>query len=245
MTEPGWIAADWPAPANVHAGASTRVGGVSAGAWATLNLGGHVGDDPAAVAENRRRLARWCRLPAEPTWLQQVHGTTVVEAAGSGPTPEADGSFARQPGAVCAILTADCLPVLFCDRRGTEVAAAHAGWRGLAGGVLEATIAAMETPAAELLVWLGPAIGPTAFEVDADVRAAFVEADPAHAAAFHATGDKYLADIYALARRALTEAGVGAIHGGGCCTVSDPERFFSYRRDGTCGRMASLVWLAD
>lgn len=245
MTEPGWINADWPAPANIHAGTTTRTGGVSSGPWSSLNLGDHVGDDPSAVAENRRLLAARCALPVEPAWLQQVHGTAAVDAAQARMAPEADASFAHAPGAVCAILTADCLPVLLCDRSGTEVAAAHAGWRGLVGGVLDATLAAMNAPPAELLAWLGPAIGPDAFEVGPEVRAAFVERNPAHADALHAAGDKYLADIHAAARLELAQAGVESVYGGGLCTVSEPDRFFSYRRDGTCGRMASLIWLTS
>lgn len=245
MSEPGWIAADWPAPAGVRAGTTTRVGGMSTGSWSSFNLGDRAGDDPEAVAENRRRLAERLALPGEPAWLYQVHGTTVVDAGRTDANPEADAAFGRERGVVCAVLTADCLPVLLCDRDGTEVAAAHAGWRGLAGGVLAAAVEAMNAPPAEVLAWLGPAIGPGAFEVGAEVRTAFVERDPAHADVFVSTGDKYLADIYAAARLELAAAGVDVVHGGGFCTVSEPGRFFSYRRDGTCGRMASLVWLTD
>lgn len=245
MAEIGWIAADWPVPPGVRAGTTTRVGGVSAGRWASLNLGDRAGDDPAAVAENRRRLARDLALPAEPAWLQQVHGPGVVDAAACAPMPEADAAMAQEAGAVCAVLTADCLPVLLCDREGGAVAAAHAGWRGLAGGVLSTAVRAMGRPADELLAWLGPAIGPAAFEVGAEVRAAFVERNPDHATAFApgAEAGKYLADIYAAARIELAALGVSAVHGGGRCTVSEPETFYSYRRDGVCGRMASLIWL--
>ncbi len=232
---------DWPAPARVRALVTTRAGGVSRGPYASMNPADHVGDDPAAVAENRARLRKW--LPAEPLWLNQVHGTAVyrVEQGGS---READAAVSRTPGAVCAVLTADCLPVLLCDRAGTVVAAAHAGWRGLAAGVIEATVAAMASPAAELLAWLGPAIGPAAFQVGEEVRAAFLAVDPDAAAAFVADGPgKWRADLYDLARRRLARVGVMAVYGGGLCTHSDARRFFSYRRDGPTGRMASLVWL--
>ena len=234
---------DWPAPPSVRAVQTLRRGGVSPAPWDSLNLGDHVGDDPQRVAANRAAL-RAC-LPAEPFWLRQVHGKVAVDVDGAAKLPEADAAFTRRPGSVCAIMTADCLPVLFCDRAGSVVAAAHAGWRGLRAGVLEETIAGMKVPPGELLAWLGPAIGPACFEVGREVRAAFVDADPAAAAAFvpHAA-DKWLADIYALARLRLMRAGVTALSGGGLCTVSDPARFFSYRREGVTGRMATLIWLA-
>lgn len=234
---------DWPAPANVRALQTTRRGGVSPAPWDSFNLGDHVGDDPLRVQANRAALRR--HLPAEPCWLQQVHGIHTVDAAQTADLPTADASFARQAGAVCAVMTADCLPVLFCDRAGTVVAAAHAGWRGLQAGVLEATLVAMAVPAGEVLAWLGPAIGPAAFEVGDEVRAAFLAVDPAAAAAFkpHASG-KWLADIYLLARQRLQAAGITSISGGDFCTVNAPESFFSYRRDGVTGRMASLIWLA-
>lgn len=240
---PDLIVPDWPAPASVRALQTTRTGGVSRGPWAGFNLGDHVGDDPQAVAANRARLR--AVLPAEPTWLRQVHGTVAVDAARAGKTvPEADAAFASVPGVVCAVLTADCLPVLFCDRAGTVVAAAHAGWRGLQAGVLENTVAALRRPPGEILAWLGPAIGPRAFEVGPEVRAVFTGADPGAAAAFvpgHA--DRWWCDLPLLARRRLAAAGVTAVFGGETCTASDPARFFSYRRDGVTGRMASLVWL--
>lgn len=234
---------DWPAPANVRALQTTRRGGVSPAPWDSFNLGDHVGDDAGRVAANRAELRR--HLPAEPCWLQQVHGIHTVDAAKTANLPTADASFARRTGIVCAVMTADCLPVLFCDRAGTVVAAAHAGWRGLQAGVLEATLAAMAVPAGEILAWLGPAIGPGAFEVGDEVRAAFLAHDPLAAAAFkpHAAG-KWLADIYLLARQRLQAAGVASISGGDSCTVNAPESYFSYRRDGVTGRMASLVWLA-
>lgn len=239
------ILPDWPAPAPVRSLMTTRAGGVSAAPWASFNLGDHVGDDPVHVAANRARLRR--QLPAEPDWLRQVHSARVVELGrASVPVPEADAAFTREPGRVCAVLTADCLPVLFCDRAGSTVAAAHAGWRGLAGGVLEATVTAMQAPPADIIVWMGAAIGPQAFEVGDDVRDAFSAADPAAAAAFvaHAAPGKWLADIYALARIRLGRMGVTAIHGGGRCTFTESGHFYSYRRDGVTGRMASLIWRA-
>lgn len=235
---------DWPAPARVRALVTTRLGGVSRAPWESFNLGTHVGDDPASVAENRRRLRQ--HLPTEPHWLEQVHGIEVAAADAASPVICADASLTRQPGAVCVVMTADCLPVLFCDTDGRVVAAAHAGWRGLAAGVLESTLARMDVDPARVLAWLGPAIGPTAFEVGDEVRAAFIALDPA-GAAFVPTGQpgKWLADIFLLARQCLKRAGVEQIFGGSVCTVFDPERFYSYRRDGVCGRIASLVWLAD
>lgn len=220
---------------------TVRTGGVSRAPWTSFNLGDHVGDDPTHVATNRAQLRR--QLPAEPAWLRQVHSARVVEA-GHAPTPEADASFSRETGKVCAVLTADCLPVLFCDRAGSVVAAAHAGWRGLADGVLEATVAAMQVAPGEVLAWMGAAIGPQAFEVGDEVRAAFVAQHPEAAAAFvpHAPG-KWLADIYALARTRLGHAGVEAVYGGGRCTFNEADAFYSYRRDGVTGRMASLIWL--
>lgn len=246
---------DWPdMPVGVGALVSLRHGGASQAPYddgaggGGLNLGSHVGDDLISVQRNRQQLSSW--LPAPPVWLSQVHGTVVLDAAtvdpGAGP-PAADASFTIAHQVVCAILTADCLPVLFCDRAGTIVAAAHAGWRGLAAGVLEQTVAAMRSAGAnQILAWLGPAIGPTAFEVGAEVRAVFIAIDPALACAFvaiPARDGKYLADIYQLARLRLRHAGVNAIAGGGFCTYSDARRFYSYRRDGTTGRIASFIWL--
>ncbi len=234
---------EWPAPPGVCAVQTLRGGGCSPAPWASCNLGDHVGDAPQRVAANRAGLR--ALLPNEPCWLRQVHGTTVVDAADTAGVPEADAAFARRPGAVCAVMTADCLPVLFCDRAGSVVAAAHAGWRGLAAGVLEATVAAMGVAPGELLAWFGPAIGPRRFEVGDEVRTAFVARDPAAGAAFAALdGGKWLADIYALARQRLAAIGVTATSGGDHCTVEEAGRFFSYRRDGTTGRMATLIWLA-
>ncbi len=239
------IAPAWPAPARVRAAATARAGGVSRGPFATLNLANHVGDDAAAVQENRRRLARQLSLPSMPLWLHQVHGATVVEAGSSGSIPEADAMIARAAGQVCAVLTADCLPVLFCDEAGTRVAAAHAGWRGLAAGVLEAAVAALNAagaPPAELLAWLGPAIGGPAYEVGAEVRDAFPAGDREAGITANVRG-RWQLDLAAIARRRLAEAGVWRVYGGVHCTASEPERFFSYRRDGACGRQATLIWL--
>ncbi|KHK62064.1 peptidoglycan editing factor PgeF [Pseudomonas frederiksbergensis] len=236
-----WLMPDWPAPARVKACVTTREGGVSLAPFDSLNLGDHVGDDPSAVAENRRRLTD--QFAITPAWLQQVHGIDVVEAD---PTrvATADASWCATPGIACTAMTADCLPVLFCNRAGTRVAAAHAGWRGLASGVLEATLDSLALPADETLVWLGPAIGPQAFEVGPEVREAFIAQHTDAERAFqpsHNAG-KFLADIYALARLRLAERGITAVYGGGLCTVSDP-RFFSYRRNARTGRFASLIWL--
>ncbi len=210
--------------------------------WASFNLGDHVGDHTDHVWKNRRRLRR--ELPGEPFWLKQVHGTLAVNAANSAEIVEADASYARQVDVVCAVMTADCLPVLLCDRAGTVVAAVHAGWRGLCAGVIEATIGQMAVPSENLLAWLGPAIGPRAFEVGDEVRAAFLAADAGAQTAFVANGaGKWLADLYVLARRRLNAIGLTNIHGGDHCTYSDASRFFSFRRDGVTGRMASLIWL--
>ena len=233
---------DWPAPARVRSLQTLRGAGCSPAPWDSFNLGDHVGDDAANVAANRAALRE--HLPAEPAWLKQVHGIATVNPKKSPKLKEADAAFTRDSGVVCAVMTADCLPVLFCDRAGTVVAAAHAGWRGLAAGVLEATMTQMAVPPGELLAWLGPAIGPSAFEVGDEVRAAFVADDPAAALAFkpHFSG-KWLADIYLLARQRLNARGVGGIHGGGRCTVGEAQHFFSYRRDGVTGRMATLIWI--
>jgi len=232
---------DWPAPASVRACVTTREGGVSRPPYDTFNLGDHVGDDPVAVAENRRRLSD--AFAIRPAWLKQVHGMVVADAD-PGRVDEADASWTERPGIACAVMTADCLPVLFCDRAGTRVAAAHAGWRGLAGGVLEATVDRLGVPADDLLVWLGPAIGPGAFEVGPEVRDAFVATHPEAADAF-VPGErpgKLMADLYRLARIRLAALGITAVYGGGFCTVTDP-RFFSYRRAPHGGRFASLIWL--
>ncbi len=241
------IIPDWPAPDRVYAVSTTRTGGVSPPPWASLNLAGHVGDDPVHVAENRRRLAAIAGLPAEPAWLEQVHGITVVAAETvTVSTPvAADAAFTRESGRPCVVMTADCLPVLLCDRAGTVVAAAHAGWRGLAGGVIAATVAQMATPPGELLAWLGPAIGPGAFEVGEEVCAAFLGLDAGNRDCFRPSpAGRWLADLYELARRQLAGLRISAVYGGDFCTFSEPERFFSYRRENCTGRMATLIWLA-
>jgi polyphenol oxidase len=238
-----WLRPDWPAPACVRAVCTSREGGVSRAPFDTFNLGGRVGDDPKAVAENRARLRNWLRLPAAPMWLRQVHDTGVIDAARAQADAEADAAVTFAPQVICTVLTADCLPVLFCDRAGTRVAAAHAGWRGLLAGVLEKTIDRLGVPGEVLLAWLGPAIGPQAFEVGAEVRRAFLERDPQSSQAFTPSpAGRWLADIYQLARLRLRARGVTAVYGGGLCTYADAARFFSYRRDRHTGRMASLIW---
>ncbi|MFP1754006.1 purine nucleoside phosphorylase YfiH [Lonsdalea quercina] len=237
------IQPDWPAPASIRSCSTTRSGGSSREPYASLNLGHHVGDDIACVEQNRRRLVADAELPAEPHWLQQVHGTQVVNLDDAFPGTTGDAVYTSRQGKVCAVMTADCLPVLFCSLKGNEVAAAHAGWRGLQAGVLEQTLQAFRAAPSDIMAWLGPAIGPQQFEVGAEVREAFMESDPAAAHAFVARDDKYLADIFQLARLRLRAAGVSRIYGGEYCTVSRPQHFFSYRRDGVTGRMASLIWL--
>jgi YfiH family protein len=239
-----WIRPDWPAPARVRALSTTRVGGVSRGSYTSFNLGTHVGDLPESVAANRAKL-QLSLGNAWPRWLSQVHGTRVAVLDGMPARESADAALAAEPGEACVVMTADCLPVIFCDRHGTRVAAAHAGWRGLSAGVLEATMAAMQIPPAELMAWFGPAIGPQAYEVGEEVRAAFLQQSAKAAAAFKpgkASG-KWWCDLYLLARQRLETLGVKSIHGGGFCTFTERDRFFSFRRDGECGRMATLVWL--
>lgn len=233
---------EWPAPARVRTLVTTRNGGVSLGPYASLNLGARVGDDSEFVKRNRARLRP--HLPAEPKWLHQAHGKRVVDADSVFGPAEGDAAVARGKGSVCVILTADCLPVLLCDRKGTVVAAAHAGWRGLAAGVIEAAVAAMGTAPENILAYLGPAIGPAAYEVGAEVRTAFVSREPMMANAFSAgKPGKWLADLYALARIQLNRLQVRQIYGAGFCTYGEAHRFFSYRRDGETGRSAALIWL--
>jgi len=241
-----FVAIDWPASANVRAFQTTRTGGFSFAPYDSLNLGDHVGDDALTVVRNRQSLNDV--LPSEPVWLEQVHGVEVVIAEQASCKPRADACISRAKNAVCASMTADCLPVLLCDQAGTVVAAAHAGWRGLADGVLEETVKAMNVSPNSLMAWLGPAIGPQAFEVGEDVRDAFISHDSAASTAFilHTsplTPNKYLADIYQLARQRLNALSITQIYGGGLCTYTDQTRFFSFRRDGVTGRMASLIWL--
>jgi len=243
------IIPDWPAPNKVRAFQTTRRGGISAAPFDSLNLGDHVGDEPLVVARNRMQLNNL--LPSEPVWLEQVHGTRVAYADLAGCRTVADAAIARR--GVCVVMTADCLPVLLCDQAGTVVGAAHAGWKGLAAGVIEATVREMGVEPVELMAWFGPAISQKAFEVGAEVRDEFISADPAAAAAFIPSplqggcgGEsfKYLADIYALARLRLSALGVTQIYGGDRCTYSEPDQFFSYRRDGVTGRQGSFIWLA-
>jgi YfiH family protein len=238
---------DWPAPARVRAAFTLRVGGISTGSYASLNLGNHVGDEPLAVAENRRRVRAGLRLPAEPLWLSQVHSTVVVAADQLPPTevaPQGDAALTRQPGRVLAVLVADCLPVLLARRDGAAVAVAHAGWRGLAAGVIDSTIAALGGAGDELLAWLGPAIGPVHFEVGEEVRAAFCQHDRQAAEAFVANArDRWQCDLPLLARQRLSALGVRSIHGEPRCTYAQSDAFYSFRRDGLTGRMAALIWL--
>jgi YfiH family protein len=238
-----WIVPDWPAPSRVRSLVTTRRGGVSQGELASLNLAEHVGDDASAVAENRKRLRR--HLPSEPVWLSQVHGVVVADADRIRAGAIADAAVARAAGTVCTIMTADCLPVMLCDSAASVVGAAHAGWRGLAAGVIEATVHAMACPAIDLLAYLGPAIGPDSFEVGDEVRDAFVTWQASAAQAFVAkSAGKWLADLYELARLRLAAQGVTQVFGGGFDTYVDTQRFFSYRRSAQAGRLASLIWLA-
>jgi hypothetical protein len=235
---------DWPAPARVKALITTRRGGCSQAPYESLNLAQHVGDDPAAVARNRARLREACGVPREPFWLQQVHGCRVADSARDKAGCEADAVFSRRPGEVCGVLTADCLPLLVTDRAARVVCAVHAGWRGLAAGVVEAALASLALPPRELLVWLGPAIGRDAYEVGDEVREQFVSRCAEDAPAFRRTEqDRWLADIYQLARLRLGRLGVGYVGGGDFCTWSQSSLFYSYRREGVTGRMASLIWL--
>jgi len=236
-----YITPDWPAPANVHAATTLRTGGVSSGAYASLNPATHVADDPVRVLQNRERLKTMLELPGEPVWLEQIHSNIAVDAATQNGVTQADASYTNQADIVCTVMTADCLPLLVCDTVGVQVAAIHAGWRGLLAGIIGNTIAAMAP--AEFLVWLGPAIGPACFEVGSEVRDAFINKSGACANAFVEKADgKFLADIYQLACIELAGLGITKVYGGNFCTVSDSERFYSYRRDQHTGRMATLIW---
>lgn len=243
MTEPELLVPDWPAPARVRAAFTLRTGGVSGGPFASFNLGDHVGDDPRAVAANRTTLRRLLSLPGEPLWLNQVHGCAVARFDGTD-RPEADATVSVRHGEICAVLVADCLPVLLTDRAGSCVAAVHCGWRGLAAGVLERALLQLPVVPGEVLAWLGPAIGPDAFEVGDEVRSRFVAARMDLTEAFRpGRHGRWLADLPGLARRRLAAAGVAAVYGGEGCTWSDAARFYSYRRDGLTGRHAALIWL--
>lgn len=254
---PQYLVPAWPVATRVRSAMTLRTGGASRGAFASLNLAQHVGDDPADVVENRRRLRAALALPSEPLWLEQVHGTSVVNADRLSPTPEqpsvptalapapqGDGAVSRQPGRVLAVLVADCLPVLLAPRDGSAIAVAHAGWRGLAAGVLDAAVAALRSDPGELCAWLGPAIGPAHFEVGPEVRAAFCHSDPGAQLGFvpNARG-RWQCDLPALARRRLAALGIAEVHGEAPCTYSQPERFYSYRRERITGRLAALLWI--
>ncbi len=234
----------WPVPLNVRACSTTRGEGISLPPYDSLNLSDRVGDAPERVAENRRLLMQYARLPTMPVWLEQVHGTRVLRLTGMQQYDiQADAVYSNLPGQVCAVMTADCLPVLFCSIYGDEVAAVHAGWRGLSSGILEQTLAQFTAPPAAIFSWLGPAIGTKKFEVNEDVRSVFTSMDAIYSSAFIPVGIKYFADIYLLARLRLQIAGVNKVYGGDYCTVTDNQRFFSWRRKRTTGRMASLIWL--
>lgn len=237
---------DWPAPSSVQAVTTTRVGGASLAPFDSFNLGDHVGDDPAAVMRNRAQLAQALSLPAAPLWLKQVHGVQVVNAASlvAETNPQADACYTDQPGKICAVLTADCLPLLLCNRAGTQVAAVHVGWRGLAAGIIENAVVALGKSEGDLMAWLGPAIGPQHFEVGEEVRDIFLQHDQQAEQAFQVSRPRHwLADIYQLARLRLAHCNVTSVYGGTLCTYSDASRFYSYRRDGITGRMATLIWL--
>lgn len=240
-----FIEPNWPAPTHVKALQTTRTGGVSLPPFDSLNLGAHVNDDPLAVAKNRQLLSPY--LPTEPVWINQVHGVDVIDAAISTCVQDADASFTTKPNIVCVTMTADCLPVLLCDQHGTVVAAVHAGWRGLCDGVIEAAVRKMQVPASEILAWLGPAIGPNAFEVGDDVREQFMDKDSQAVEAFKPLADKWLGNLYKLAQQRLNTVGVHHIYGASVndefCTYTDTARFFSFRRNQTTGRMASLIWM--
>ncbi len=238
------IIPEWSLPEGVTACSSTRHGGVSLPPYDSLNLGAHCGDNLQHVEENRVRLYAVGELPTKPVWLEQVHGKDVLKLTGEPyASKRADASYSNTPGTVCAVMTADCLPVLFCNRAGTEVAAAHAGWRGLCAGVLEETVACFADRPENIMAWLGPAIGPNAFEVGSEVREAFMAVDAHADSAFKSAGEKYYADIYTLARQRLATVGVTDVSGGDRCTFTQKHDFFSYRRDKTTGRMASFIWL--
>ena len=245
---PGWIAPDWPAPPGVRAVTTTRAGGESPAPYASLNLGTGTGDAPSTVARNRARLRSLLGLAHEPCWLEQVHGPVVVRAARYHRAPRADASVGEPGSPPCAVLTADCLPVVLCDVSGTRVGIAHAGWRGLANRVIASCVDFMDRPVRELFAWLGPAIGPESYEVGPEVRDACLAATPRAEPAFVPSPShrgRWLADLYAIAAFQLRSMGVSRIYGGGFCTYGDRRRFFSHRRDGTTGRLATLAWIHD
>lgn len=247
MEELNFITPDWPAPSNVKALQTTRIGGASNKPYTSLNLGAHVGDDAIAVVKNRQLLSLY--LPSEPVWVNQVHGVDVIDAAKSTCLQNADASFTTKPNVVCVTMTADCLPVLLCDKAGTVIAAVHAGWRGLCDGAIEAAVNSLPVEKSEILAWLGPAIGPNAFEVGDDVRESFIQNDNQAVTAFKKHGDKWLCNMYLIAQQRLNKLGVTQIYGGSInedfCTYTDEVRFFSFRRDDVTGRMASLIWITE
>ena len=248
-----WLAPAWPAPPNIHAATTLRTGGVSQCPYSSLNPAAHVSDDPVRVGQNRQIIRTMLALPSEPVWLEQIHSNRAVKAVKTASLQQADASYTNESGVVCAVMTADCLPLLVCSMDGTQVAAIHAGWRGLLAGVISNTVNAMQiTPNSprckseateDFLVWLGPAIGPDCFEVGAEVRDAFLEKSAEFSSAFKKQGnDKWLADIYQLARIELATLGIATVYGGTHCTVTEHERFYSYRRETQTGRMATLIW---
>jgi polyphenol oxidase len=240
-SNPSYIIPQWSAPSHVKAIQTTRLGGFSLSPYDGFNLGLHVGDDETLVARNRQLLRDF--LPAEPSWLNQVHSTHVIELSGCQYAIEADASLTRVPHVVCTVMTADCLPILLCDQAGTVVAAVHAGWRGLCHGVIEETVKAMGVASEELIAWLGPAIGPDAFEVGPEVKDAFVREHSLAQSAFRPHQEKWLANLYDLARMRLNRLGIFKVAGGDECTYHSSEKFYSYRREGVTGRMATLIWL--
>jgi polyphenol oxidase len=236
-----WLVPDWPAPANIHAATTLRTGGVSQGTFSSLNPAAHVDDDPDRVRQNRLIISEMLNLPSEPVWLDQIHSNRAVKAVKTVSLQQADASYSNESGVVCAVMTADCLPLLVCTTDGAQVAAIHAGWRGLLAGVISNTVAAMQQQ--NLLVWLGPAIGPDCFEVGTEVSDAFLEKSAEFNNAFkEQSNDKWLGDIYQLARIELAALGIDKVYGGTHCTVTEHERFYSYRRDTQTGRMATLIW---
>ena len=236
-----WLVPDWPAPANIHAATTLRTGGVSLGAFSSLNPAAHVSDDNERVRQNRQIIRAMLNLPAEPIWLEQIHSNRAVKAVKTASLGQADASYTNESGVVCAVMTADCLPLLICSTDGAQIAAIHAGWRGLLAGVITNTVVAMQQQ--DFLVWLGPAIGPDCFEVGPEVREDFLEKSASFNDAFKRQGNgKWLADIYQLARIELAALGIVNVYGGTHCTFTEHERFYSYRRESQTGRMATLIW---
>jgi len=243
-----WLVPNWPAPANIHAATTLRTGGVSKEHYSSLNPATHVNDLSKQVIQNRKIISDMLNLPAEPIWLEQIHSNHIVKAEKKGAPQQADASYSIESGVVCAVMTADCLPLLICSKDGKKIAAIHAGWRGLLSGVITNSIyelakVSLNSKYDDLLVWLGPAIGPNCFEIGAEVREVFLEKSIRYENAFKPkTNGKYLADIYELARIELNTLGIFNIYGGNYCTMTEKDLFFSYRRDNQTGRMATLIW---